>query len=147
MINESDREENLQIAKVEIMSSQLQHLPNLSTKQFNRKFICLKDEDIKLDFEIEVCIDEKNKLFVRHHVLTLIYGLGIGIISNDVNQKSENYISRIENKCRQLSNPLRWIGYQCCCEDVLLFDEDNLEMKVQAIMLPLRMFIDLLENL
>jgi hypothetical protein len=57
------------------------------------------------------------------------------------------YISNINNKLLSLINPLKWLGYKLNCENILLIDEeDTFEIETLAIMLPFRMFINLLED-
>jgi hypothetical protein len=116
-------------------------------KTFRRKFISLKDESINLNFELEICIDRQARLFVRHHNFSRIeYGRLQIIEKQDIKTVNE-YISNINNKLLSLINPLRWLGYKLNCENILLIDEeDNFEMETLAIMLPFRMFINLLED-
>ncbi|MGL5877906.1 MAG: GIY-YIG nuclease family protein [Xenococcaceae cyanobacterium] len=118
-----------------------------SVKRFKRKFISVCDEEMDLDWELELCIDEKERLFVRHHVYTFLDRENLSPIRNYVNQRPEDYISNLKHFCMHLRNPFKWIGYKFCCEDVILIDEeDNLEIEVIAIMLPFTMFVDLLED-
>lgn len=142
---ENDRSSAIEI--VDVIASRVESLNNVSIEQFERKFIYLEDEELRLYLDLEICLDRKNRPFVRHHVLTFILQDEIQNIIDKNDKTISGYISGLHNKCRNLSNPLRWVGYQIKCEQVLLYDpDDNLTIKTKAIMLPLRLFIDVLED-
>lgn len=118
-------------------------------KRFIRKFVPLKNNKIDLFLELEICIDSQEQLFVRYH--TLFYILYNKILSIDsteqLEEKSQQYISSIEYQLINLRNPIRWLGYKLNCEQILLVDEEyDLEIETIAIMLPFRMFVNLLEG-
>lgn len=46
---------------------------SLSLEQFKRKFIVLNNNYLKLNLELEICIDHQNRLFVRHYIYFRIY--------------------------------------------------------------------------
>ena len=139
-MNQDTKSETQPVANVETNRHQV--------NRFTRKFVTLKSSKIDLLLELEICIDPKERLFVRHHILSYIQTNNIQPIdSTNIEQTSKQYISNLENQLIRLRNPVRWIGYKLNCEQILLVDEeDELEIETLAIMLPLRMFVNLLEN-
>ncbi|VEP11353.1 hypothetical protein H1P_1000024 [Hyella patelloides LEGE 07179] len=128
---------------------QQQEVKSHNVKYFHRRFIPLKSSKINLNLELEICIDSKNRLFVRHHTFSYIRNRTLEIIDpNQLEQISQKYIYELEKKLLIMSYPVRWIGYKLICEQVLLIDdEEDLQIETLAIMLPLRMFINLLEDI
>jgi hypothetical protein len=115
-------------------------------RQFKRKFIQLRDDKINLNFELEICIDRQARLFVRHHNFAIIINHELEILEHQEEEKINKYISQLNSRLLNLRNPLKWLGYKLNCENILLIDEeDNFEIATLAIMLPFRMFVDLLE--
>jgi hypothetical protein len=119
---------------------------NLSLEQFKRKFITIKNNDLKLNLELEICIDSQNKLFVRHYTYSKFH---TQIDIEDLKDKDsiEDCISTLESHCECLyQHSLRWLGYKLSCKNILLIDdEEEFEIETQAIMLPFRMFVELVE--
>ena len=120
---------------------------NLSSKQFNHKFINLKNPEIGLNWELEVCIDSRDKLYIRHHTLFIIYYDRIDANDLESKDKVERCLSILESQCQNLyKQSLRWLGYKLSCEKILLIDEEEqFEIETPAIMLPWRMFVELVE--
>lgn len=120
---------------------------NLSLEQFKRKFINIKNDDLKLNFELEICIDSKNRLFVRHYTYSkFMYGR-VDVYDLKDKDTIENCLSNLESRCNCLyEKSLRWLGYELSCKNILLIDEEEqFEIETQAIMLPFRMFVELVE--
>lgn len=115
-------------------------------KQFDRRFINLRDEDTNLNFQIEICINSRNKLFVRHYMLTIVYDWALNVIESNDDNNANHIIKKVKSLCQQ-SYPasIKWLGCRLECETVLLTD-DNSEMESIAVMLPYSMFVDFVEN-
>jgi hypothetical protein len=122
---------------------------DVNLKQFKRKFIDIKNEEIGLNLQIEICIDPRNRLFVRHYTLFNIYGWGIKIINKKNDEVVDSCFLNLNSQCYKLYKfSFKWLGYKLSCEDILLIDEeDDFEIETPAIMLPFRMFVDLVEYL
>ena len=116
-------------------------------KKFYRHFISLEDDDIGLNIELEICQDSENRLFVRHYNLYLVYNWKIEIIKSLDDNLIEGCLLNLNSQCYKLSDfSLRWVGYQLNCEKVILIDkEDRLEIETYSVMLPFRMFVNLIE--
>ncbi|PSB12211.1 hypothetical protein C7B62_02940 [Pleurocapsa sp. CCALA 161] len=119
---------------------------NSSLEQFKRKFINIKNKDLKLNLELEICVDSQNKLFVRHYMHSIFcYRIDI----EDLKDKDsiEDCISTLESHFECLyEHSLRWLGYKLSCKEILLIDEEEqIEIETQAIMLPFRLFVELIE--
>ena len=100
-----------------------------------------------MNYELEICINSSNRLFVRHLTYWLIYFDRID--DSDLNNKDEleSCISDLKSRCSRLyEQSLRWLGYKLNCCKVLLIDkEENIEIETLAIIMPFRMFVELTE--
>lgn len=119
---------------------------NSSLEQFKRKFINIKNNELKLNLELEICIDSQNKLFVRHYMYSKFHAR-IDIEDLKDKESIEDCISTLESHCEYLyQHSLRWLGYKLSCKNILLIDEEEqFEIETQAIMMPFRMFVELVE--
>ncbi|GAB4523574.1 MAG: hypothetical protein Tsb0014_01260 [Pleurocapsa sp.] len=134
----------------QIQVAEIEALETNGLKQFTRKFISLRDDEIGLNLQLEICFDSEGRLFVRHYTLFIIYGWKIEIIDDINNEKIiSNYLSTLKSKCYELYySSLKWLGYKLSCENILLIDEqEQFKIETIAIMLPYHMFIDLVEQL
>jgi hypothetical protein len=116
-------------------------------EQFKRKFINIKNKDLKLNLELEICIDSQKKLFVRHYMYHKFYYNRIDIDDLETKDSVADCISTLESDFKCLyEHSLRWLGYKLSCKNILLIDdEEQFEIETQTIMLPFRMFVDLIE--
>jgi hypothetical protein len=116
-------------------------------KTFRRKFISFKDDNIGLNIELEICIDSQSRLFVRHNNWDYLLGYQLNRFNLNNLSGVDNYILNLNSRLLSISNPFKWFGYKLNIDNILIIDEeDNFEIETLAIMLPLRMFINLLEN-
>lgn len=115
--------------------------------KFLRKFILLNNDEIGLNFELEICIDSQQRLFVRHYAYFAFYYNRITAVDLNDSDKSESCLSTIESRCKYLyEQSIRWLGYKLKPQTVLLIDkEEQFEIETTEIMLPFRMFVDLVE--
>ncbi|MGL6342783.1 MAG: GIY-YIG nuclease family protein [Waterburya sp.] len=120
---------------------------NSSLEHFKRKFITIKNNDLKLNLELEICIDAQNKLFVRHYTYYIFSFRRINIYNLKDKDEVKDCLSTLESHCEDLyEHSLRWLGYKLSCKNVLIIDEEEqFEIETLAIMLPFRMFVELIE--
>lgn len=124
-----------------------------SLKQFKRKFITLRDDEIGLNLQLEICIDSKSKLYVRHYTYFVVYDYVIGVHIHVIDQSDKDTIneplSTLESNRESLYKfSIKWLGYKLKCEDILLIDEEEgFQTEAPAIMLPFNLFVDLVEHL
>lgn len=116
-------------------------------RQFKRKFITLKDDEIGLTLQLEICYDSQDRLFVRHYTLYIFYGGTIEPIEDKEENERQKWLAYIDAKRKLLYEfSIKWLGYQLKCQDIVLIDEEeNLEIETLAIMLPFNLFVDLVE--
>lgn len=121
---------------------------NSSLEQFKRKFVTIKNNDLKLNLELEICIDAQNKLFVRHYTYYIFSFRRINIYNLKDKDEVKDCLSTLESHCEDLyEHSLRWLGYKLSCKNVLIIDEEEqFEIETLAIMLPFRMFVELIEH-
>lgn len=136
---------------VDIMTKNERAVVNTSLKQFERKFITLKNDETGLNLQLEICIDSRGRLFVRHYTFFIIYGDVIGVHTYIIDKNDKDTIndplSTLESKCESLYRvSIKWLGYKLKCEDIILIDEkEDFQIETPAIMLPFNMFVDLVE--
>ena len=120
---------------------------NSDIKEFKRKFIMLRDDDLRLNLQLEICIDSKDRLFVRHYTLYIIFNLAIKELSDNTLDEVNNILSTIDSKRQILYiSSIKWLGYKLKCENVLIIDEEeDLKIETLAIMIPFNLFVDLVE--
>ena len=119
-----------------------------SMKNFQRKFIDLKDMNIGLNLQMEFCINSQRRIFVRHYIIDIVNQYSLREIDSLEAKIVEEIISSIYSKHRNMyPHSIKWLGYKLKCEEVLLLDEEEgLEMQACAIMIPFSMFVDLIED-
>jgi hypothetical protein len=80
-------------------------------------------------------------------MLFIIYCDSINAFILENQNKIESSLSTLESQCQNLyKQSLRWLGYKLSCEKILLIDEEEqFEIETPAIMLPWRMFVELVE--
>lgn len=118
-----------------------------SLKQFKRKFITLRDDETGLNLQLEICINSKGKLYVRHYTLYIFYNSPLKVINSKDDKLIDDCLSTIHGKCQLLYKfSIKWLGYKLDCEDILLIDEEEeLQIETPAIMLRYNLFVDLVE--
>lgn len=119
---------------------------NSSLEQFKRNFVYINNKNLNLNFELEICVNSQNQFFVRHYMYSMFHDC---VDLNDLNDKSsiEDCLSTLESHCEWLyENSLRYLGYKLSCKNILLIDEEEqFGIETKAIMLPFRMFVQLVE--
>ena len=136
---------------VNIMTKNERAVFNKSLQQLKRKFITLRNDETGLNLQLEICIDPKERLFVRHYTFFIIYGNVIGVHTYIIDKNDKDTIndplSTLESKCESLYKfSIKWLGYKLKCEDIILIDEEeDFQIETPAIMLPFNMFVDLVE--
>ena len=100
---------------------------NTFLKQFKRKFVILRDDDTGLNLQLEICINPKGKLLVRHYTLYIVYNFNFEVINSKEDNFVDKALSNIYAKCRLLYKfSIKWLGYNLKCENIILIDEKKI---------------------
>ncbi|MGG6294981.1 GIY-YIG nuclease family protein [Leptolyngbya sp. AN02str] len=121
--------------------------PNLDSEQHGKKPSSAIPKSMNRAFfhvdgvEIEVCWDENNRPFVRHHLVWKICEMGRdkGLALTD--RERESVVSNLQLIANRRLETIRWVGYQFQFEPVA-FDE---EIETEAVLVPLAMFEDIIK--
>ncbi|MEH2024541.1 GIY-YIG nuclease family protein [Nostoc sp.] len=110
---------------------ELEPMSEGEARVMNRKFVYVND------VEIEVCVNDNGKYFVRHNLyLWIMYQKKNSDVPNDIT------IKRFQDEIDRLPT-IRWSGYRFRYETIR-FSEDDAE--VDSLLVPLAMFEDLMKE-
>jgi predicted GIY-YIG superfamily endonuclease len=129
--SQSNKPNNQDVSEVQAWE-ELEAMPESEARVMTRQFLYVEG------IEIEVCINQNEKYFVRHN---LYWWIKHG--NKNPNPAANNILLNLQEAVDRLTT-IRWSGYRFKLETIV-FSEDDVE--VEIILLPLAMFEDLLKDI